>query len=154
MEAQANYIILHFCTVSTSARTMKQLLMMMLWNKWKYNKRSCDSAAWAFTCLLWLHLFVYHFPYRVLGLDCSTMFVMYMIRAGMPAATWNWRTMSFLGLIGKINILKTNKKLFLIPNYSPVSRFMFVSGKTVYCLRRTALLSLCRPAATYYALHT
>lgn len=35
-----------------------------------------------------------------------------------------------------------------------VTDALFVSRKTVYFLRRTALLSLCRPAATYYALHT
>lgn len=67
--------------------------------------------------------------YRVLGLDYSTMFVMYMIGAGVLAATGNWRTMSFLGLIGEIKTSKPSRKLFLIPSYSPVSSFMFVSGK-------------------------
>ena len=43
--------------------------------------------------------------YRVLGLDYSTMFVMYMIGAVLLKATESWTTMSFLGLIGEIKIL-------------------------------------------------
>ena len=60
------------------------------------------------------------------------MFVMYMIGAGVPAATGSWRAISYLGLISDIKTLKPYRKLFFIRSYSPVSSFMFVSGTTEY----------------------
>ena len=66
-----------------------------------------------------------------LGLDYSTMFVMYMIGVGVIAATGIWRAMSFLGLISKIKISKPHRKLFMI-SYSSVSSFMFDSCKNDY----------------------
>lgn len=58
----------------------------------------------------WFSVIIFHCLsfalYRVLGLDYSTMFVMYMIGAGVLATTGSWRTISFLGLIGRI---KTSK---------------------------------------------